>query len=160
MKIAKKRGYQIARIAVARKLAVILHRMWVNECDFRWTTKDDDEAMAAEAHERILWQPRGISRRRQGGNRGKQDNDHFKWDIAYPMPVPPCASVQPDNQSAGSLPAFRTLRRMPEVSPQGDEGAGDYDPRRDVWQRNLTRHRSPHGSATSNEPHHVAGTTR
>lgn len=49
MKIAKKRGYHIARIAVARKLAVILHRMWVDECDFRWTTKDSDEAMAAEA---------------------------------------------------------------------------------------------------------------
>ena len=48
MKIAKKRGYHIARIAVARKLAVILHRMWVDECDFRWATKHGDEAIAAE----------------------------------------------------------------------------------------------------------------
>ena len=49
MKIAKKRGYHIARIAVARKLAVILHRMWVDECDFRFTVKDTDDAVAAEA---------------------------------------------------------------------------------------------------------------
>lgn len=49
MKIAKKRGYHIARIAVARKLAVVLHRMWVDECAFRWTTKGSDEAIAAEA---------------------------------------------------------------------------------------------------------------
>jgi hypothetical protein len=25
-----------AKVAVARKLAVILHRMWVDETDFRW----------------------------------------------------------------------------------------------------------------------------
>ena len=40
MKIAKRRGYHIARIAVARKLAIILHRMWINEQDFRWSTND------------------------------------------------------------------------------------------------------------------------
>jgi len=37
MKIAKKRGFHKARIAVARKLAIILHRMWINGHDFRWT---------------------------------------------------------------------------------------------------------------------------
>jgi transposase len=39
VKIAKRRGYGKARIAVARKLAVILHRMWINEQDFRWPSK-------------------------------------------------------------------------------------------------------------------------
>jgi transposase len=39
IKIAKRRGYQVARIAVARKLAIILHRMWIDERDFRWTTE-------------------------------------------------------------------------------------------------------------------------
>jgi len=42
LKIAKRRGYHIARIAVARKLAIILHRMWVNEQDFRWGKADSE----------------------------------------------------------------------------------------------------------------------
>jgi hypothetical protein len=39
MKIVKKRGFKIARIAVARKLAIILHRMWIDGEDFRWTSE-------------------------------------------------------------------------------------------------------------------------
>jgi len=38
MKIAKKHGFRNARIAVARKLAVVLCSMWLNEKDFCWTT--------------------------------------------------------------------------------------------------------------------------
>ena len=34
--IAKRRGMAKAKIAVARKLAVILHRMWVDGTDFRF----------------------------------------------------------------------------------------------------------------------------
>jgi len=34
--IAKRRGMAKAKIAVARKLAVILHRMWVDDSDFRF----------------------------------------------------------------------------------------------------------------------------
>ena len=36
MKVAKHRGMARARVAVARKLAVILHRLWVDGADFRW----------------------------------------------------------------------------------------------------------------------------
>ncbi|MCW2318864.1 hypothetical protein SAMN06265338_12118 [Rhodoblastus acidophilus] len=36
MKIAKNRGMARARVAVARKLAVVLHRMWNDETDFRF----------------------------------------------------------------------------------------------------------------------------
>jgi transposase len=36
MKIAKNRGMARARVAVARKLAVILHRMWSDETEFRF----------------------------------------------------------------------------------------------------------------------------
>jgi hypothetical protein len=36
MKIARHRGLSRARVAVARKLAVILHRIWVDGGDFRW----------------------------------------------------------------------------------------------------------------------------
>lgn len=35
-RLAKHIGMQKAKVAVARKLAVILHRMWVDEADFRW----------------------------------------------------------------------------------------------------------------------------
>ena len=36
MKVAKARGMARARVAVARKLGVILHRMWRDESEFRW----------------------------------------------------------------------------------------------------------------------------
>ena len=36
MNIAKRRGMARARVAVARKLAVILHRMWADGSEFRW----------------------------------------------------------------------------------------------------------------------------
>jgi transposase len=34
--VAKRRGMKRAKVALARKLAVILHRMWVDGTDFRW----------------------------------------------------------------------------------------------------------------------------
>src|SRR5438132_5503823 len=37
MKIARHRGIKRAIVAVARRLAVILHRMWVDGTEFRWT---------------------------------------------------------------------------------------------------------------------------
>jgi transposase len=36
VRLAKTRGHRRAVIAVARKLAVILHKMWINGTDFRW----------------------------------------------------------------------------------------------------------------------------
>ena len=36
MQVAKRRGMARARVAVARKLAVIMHRMWVDKSEFRW----------------------------------------------------------------------------------------------------------------------------
>lgn len=36
MQIAKRRGMARARVAVARKLAVIMHRMWCDGSEFRW----------------------------------------------------------------------------------------------------------------------------
>jgi transposase len=47
MKIAKNRGMARARVAVARKLAVILHRMWRDEAMFRFGK--DPSAAAARA---------------------------------------------------------------------------------------------------------------
>ncbi len=39
MKLAKTRGHRKAVIAVARKLAVILHRVWIDDTQFRWGTE-------------------------------------------------------------------------------------------------------------------------
>lgn len=36
MRIAQRRGMAKARVAVARKLAVILHRMWSDHSAFCW----------------------------------------------------------------------------------------------------------------------------
>lgn len=37
MRIAKLRGLKRAKVALARKLAVVLHRMWVDGSEFRWS---------------------------------------------------------------------------------------------------------------------------
>jgi transposase len=37
MKIARHRGMKKAIVALARRLAVIMHRIWVDGTDFRWT---------------------------------------------------------------------------------------------------------------------------
>lgn len=34
--VAKRRGMKRAKVALARKLATVLHRLWVNETEFRW----------------------------------------------------------------------------------------------------------------------------
>ena len=39
MQIAKTRGHRRAVVAVARKLAVILHRIWIDDTQFRWGTE-------------------------------------------------------------------------------------------------------------------------
>jgi len=40
LKLAKRIGMRKAKVAVARKLAVILHRMWIDGTDFQWSTKE------------------------------------------------------------------------------------------------------------------------
>jgi transposase len=38
--VAQPRGMRRAIVAVARRLAVVLHRMWVDGTEFRWSKKD------------------------------------------------------------------------------------------------------------------------
>lgn len=42
MQVAKRRGMARAKVALARRLAVILHRMWVDGTEFRWS-RDGNE---------------------------------------------------------------------------------------------------------------------
>ncbi len=37
MEVAKRRGMKRAKVALARKLAMVLHRMWVDASEFRWS---------------------------------------------------------------------------------------------------------------------------
>jgi transposase len=37
MRVAQRRGMRRAIVAVARRLAVVLHRMWVDGTEFRWS---------------------------------------------------------------------------------------------------------------------------
>ena len=40
LEVAQRRGLKRAKVAVARKLAVILHRMWIDGTPFRWSKAD------------------------------------------------------------------------------------------------------------------------
>lgn len=43
MGIAKRRGHKKAVVAVARKLATVLHSMWLDGSEFRWSTAPDEQ---------------------------------------------------------------------------------------------------------------------
>jgi transposase len=40
MRLAKRTGATKAKVALARKLAVILHRLWRDGTSFRWSTQE------------------------------------------------------------------------------------------------------------------------
>ena len=40
LKLAKRSGFKKAKVAKARKLAVILNRMWRDGTDFQWSSKE------------------------------------------------------------------------------------------------------------------------
>ena len=40
VRVAKRSGLRKAKVAVARKLAVILHRMWIEGTEFKWSSKE------------------------------------------------------------------------------------------------------------------------
>jgi transposase len=44
--VAKRRGVKRAKVALARKIGVILHRMWVDGTSFRWTNKGEATQLA------------------------------------------------------------------------------------------------------------------
>ncbi len=47
MQVAKRRGQERAKIALARRLGVIMHRMWMDGSEFRWNRGSADAAAAA-----------------------------------------------------------------------------------------------------------------
>jgi transposase len=40
MAVAKRRGMRRAVVAVARKLAIVMHRIWSDGTEFRWTREE------------------------------------------------------------------------------------------------------------------------
>ena len=40
VRLAKRTGLRKTQVAVARKLAVILHRMWIDGTEFNWSKKE------------------------------------------------------------------------------------------------------------------------
>lgn len=38
IEVAKRRGQRLAIVALARRLAAIMHRVWTNATNFRWTS--------------------------------------------------------------------------------------------------------------------------
>ena len=44
MRIAATHGYKRAVVAVARKLAVIMHRMWLDGSEFQFSAATDNES--------------------------------------------------------------------------------------------------------------------
>ncbi|HUZ92247.1 MAG TPA: IS110 family transposase [Methylocella sp.] len=49
VEVAKRRGMKRAKVALARKIGVILHRMWIDLADFRWTKQVAGAGQAVRA---------------------------------------------------------------------------------------------------------------
>jgi hypothetical protein len=47
MNIAKRRGRKKAKVALARRLPVVMHRMWLDGSEFRWTKEENNSTAAA-----------------------------------------------------------------------------------------------------------------
>jgi transposase len=47
MRIAKRSSVKAAKVALARRLAVVMHRMWIDGTDFRWTDAAASTPMVA-----------------------------------------------------------------------------------------------------------------
>ena len=48
MKVARQRGMKKAIVALARRLAVIMHRIWFDGTDFRWTREASSDMRARQ----------------------------------------------------------------------------------------------------------------
>ena len=48
MQIARRRGMKKAIVALARRLAVIMHRIWVDGTEFRWTRESRSSMRAVQ----------------------------------------------------------------------------------------------------------------
>jgi transposase len=46
LRLAKRSGLRKAKVAVARKLAVLLHRMWMDGTDFHWSSQEANQQAA------------------------------------------------------------------------------------------------------------------
>lgn len=47
MNIAKRHGSKKAKVALARRLAVVMYRIWMDGSEFRWTREDTLSIVAA-----------------------------------------------------------------------------------------------------------------
>ena len=53
IRLAKRSGLRKAKVAVARKLAVILHRMWIDGTEFKWSSKEAAESTCISRINRV-----------------------------------------------------------------------------------------------------------
>jgi transposase len=54
LKIAKARGHKRALVAVARKLAIIMHAMWKSGSEYRWTTAEKAAEWSKKKEQHLL----------------------------------------------------------------------------------------------------------
>ena len=79
MQIARRRGMKKAIVALARRLAVIMHRIWVDGTEFRWTR----EAVTADTVTECTRSNSSSTRWWNGVPRGTMDevSSHVRLDL-------------------------------------------------------------------------------
>ncbi len=83
MQIARRRGMKKAIVALARRLAVIMHRIWVDGTEFRWTREAIQHESRAGSHP--IGGNSSSTERWNDVPRGTMDevSSHFRSDLLF-----------------------------------------------------------------------------
>ena len=116
MGVAKRRGLKKAIVALARRLAVIMHRMWIDGAEFRWT-RENAPVTAGATH------------RNATSNKGYSSSANWRKDVPrgtmdeVSSPCPLCRSLRRDQDARQIVPphpadphAGRAMRLIPKRS--------------------------------------------
>ena len=74
MRLAKRGSVKVAKVALARRLAVIMHRMWTDGTEFRWSASPDRRPRSGKVHVAInlhQFRRRGGEERPEGARVGR-----------------------------------------------------------------------------------------
>ena len=83
MQIARRRGLKKAIVALARRLAVIMHRIWVDGTEFRWTRNKPQQQHESRAGSSPIGENSSSTQRWNDVPRGTMDevSSHVRLDL-------------------------------------------------------------------------------
>ena len=91
MQIARRRGMKKAIVALARRLAVIMHRIWVDGTEFRWTREGRGSGMRTVTGSIAIGENSSSTQRWKDVPRGTMDevSSYVRLDLPFSLTARP-----------------------------------------------------------------------